>query len=62
MSSNNPNGKGFETTENTVTEGDNVGGQHFLLIPQPFTKPSLSRSLSLYHTISTFNNPNREVI
>ena len=58
--------------ENIVGKGENAGYQHFLLFPQCFQKASFSGSLkvygkklnlntlTLYHTIQTFNDPPRK--
>ena len=57
--------------ENIVGKGENAGYQHFLLFLQCFQKPSFSGSLkvgngwytgtvTLYHTILTFNDPEKE--
>ena len=48
--------------ENIVEKGEIAGNQHFLLFPNcllPCKGQILSfgQSLSLYHTIMTFNNP-----
>ena len=37
----------FNRVENTVRKGENAGYQHFLLIPQGFTKPSFFGSLKI---------------
>ena len=50
----------FRREENIVEKGENAGNQHFLLFPQCFHKPSISGWLTLYHTITAFNDPEKE--
>ena len=37
----------FDRVENIVGKGENAGYQHFLLVPQCFSKPSSLRSLKV---------------
>ena len=61
--------------ENIVGKGENAGNQHSLFIPQGFLPSQRQKSsfelhlfchlqmqtlLTLYHTIPTFNNPEKE--
>ena len=59
----------FYRIENIVGKEENGGYQHFLLFPQCFQrlfppvrqKSSLyGKGLTLYHTIPTFNDPDKE--
>ena len=55
-----------ERVENTVEIGEIAGYQDFLLFPQCFQMTSISGLLkvgivlTLYHTIPTFNHPDKE--
>ena len=47
----------FGRVENIVGRGENAGYQHFLLFPQCFRKPSVSRSLKVGTVWQRINQP-----
>ena len=51
----------MEKVENIVENGENAGYQHFLLFHSVFKSLPIQGCLTLYDTILTLNDPEKEV-